>query len=103
MVVTIFRSRLMPDIAGDYVPLAEHMSELAATMPGYIFHKRFVAEDGERVTLVAFESAEAQRAWAQHPEHRQAQKQGRERFYSEYHIQVCELVRESKFNRTTQN
>jgi heme-degrading monooxygenase HmoA len=52
---------------------------------------------------VAFESAEAQRAWAQHPEHRHAQKQGRERFYSEYHIQVCELVRESKFNRTTQN
>ncbi len=34
------------------------MSALAKAMPGYISHKGFVAEDGERVTIVEFESDE---------------------------------------------
>ncbi len=37
------------------------MSALARTMPGYISHKCFLAEDGERVTIVEFESEVAQR------------------------------------------
>jgi heme-degrading monooxygenase HmoA len=102
MILTIFRSRLMPDVQEDYEPWAQRMDELAAAMPGYVSHKGFVAEDGERVTLVAFESPEAQRAWLVHPEHVQAQKNGRERFYSAYHIQVCELMREASFKREGQ-
>ena len=35
-----------------------------------------------------------------HPEHRTAQKKAREIYYSEYSIQVCNLVRESRFKRT---
>jgi len=66
MVVTIFRSRLKPEVQEEYAPLAARMSELAASMPGYISHKGFVAEDGERLTLVEFESEEAQRAWARY-------------------------------------
>jgi len=49
MMVTIFRSRLDPDAADEYAAWAARMSELAQTMPGYISHKGFVAEDGERV------------------------------------------------------
>jgi len=103
MIVTIFRSRLAPGVEDEYFPLAERMSKLATAMPGYISHKGFVAEDGERVTLVVFETAETQRAWQTHPEHLQAQKRGRERFYSDYHIQVCEVVRESQFKRDAKN
>ena len=77
--------------------LAERMSELAGQMPGYISHKGFVAEDGERVTIVEFESEQAHRAWRLHPEHLQAQKKGRADFYSEYRIQVCSVQRESSF------
>ncbi len=50
MIVTVFRSRLMPDVREEYVALVDRMVELAATMPGYISHKGFFAEDGERVT-----------------------------------------------------
>ncbi len=99
MIVTIFRSRLRPGVQGDYVPLAERMSSLARTMPGYVSHKGFSADDGERVTVVEFESEAAMRAWRMHPEHRTAQQKGRESFYEEYTVQVCELVRQARFKR----
>jgi heme-degrading monooxygenase HmoA len=99
MIVTVFRSRLRPDVREEYVALANRMNELARTMPGYISHKGFFADDGERVTIVEFESEEAMRAWRMHPEHREAQKLGRERFYDGYSIQVCEVKREANFER----
>ncbi len=100
MIVTVFRSRLRPDAREDYVKLAERMSELARTMPGYISHKGFWAEDGERVTMVEFENEAAMRAWRMHPEHRAAQQKGRDSFYEEYKVQVCEVLREARFPPT---
>jgi heme-degrading monooxygenase HmoA len=99
MIVTVFRSRLLPDVQDTYGPLAQRMSELAVTMPGYVAHKGFVAEDGERVTLVEFESEETTRAWRMHPEHREAQKLGRGSLYAEYSLQVCAVLRERRFKR----
>jgi len=99
MIVTVFRSRLRAD-APDYPDWAARMSALAKTMPGYVSHKGFVAEDGERVTIVEFESEAAQRAWAANAEHREAQKLGRTSFYSEYRIQVCTVQRDHRFPAT---
>ena len=101
MIVTVFRSRLMPGVREDYVTLVDRMVELASAMPGYISHKGFFAEDGERVTIVEFESEDAQRAWRMHPEHRDAQRQGRENYYESYSLQICEVKRETKFDRNT--
>ncbi len=102
MIVTIFRSRLMPGLKDDYVALVDRMVELASSMPGYISHKGFFADDGERCTIVEFETEEAQRAWRMHPEHRDAQKMGRDIYYETYSLQICELKRESKFDRNAQ-
>jgi heme-degrading monooxygenase HmoA len=62
-------------------------------MPGYISHKGFVAEDGERVTIVEFESDEEMRAWATHSEHVAAKKKGRSVFFTEFRVPVCNVVR----------
>src|SRR5262245_30851183 len=99
MIVTVFRSRLMPGVRDEYVTLVARMNELAATMPGYISHKGFSAEDGERCTIVEFESEEGMRAWRTHPEHIAAQRKAREVFYEEYSIQVCEVARSGTFKR----
>jgi len=99
MIVTVFRSRLMPGFKEEYIALVDRMVELAKATPGYISHKGFFADDGERVTIVEFESEEAQRAWRMHPEHRDAQRKGREIYYASYSVQVCEVKRESKFDR----
>ena len=98
-IVTVFRSRVQKETLAEYAPLAARMSELAQKMPGYLSHKGFVAEDGERVTIVEFASEEAHRAWAQHAEHVEAKKKGRSTFYAEYKIQICEVQRESEFRR----
>ncbi len=97
MLVTVFRSRLRPGVRDEYVALVKRMIELAETIPGYISHKDFSAEDGERVTVVQFAHEEGLRTWRTNPEHLAAQKLAREKYYTEYHIQVCTLERESKF------
>lgn len=97
MIVTVFRTRLNPDPVAlhEYQQMAARMAGLAQTMPGYISHKGFAAEDGERVTIVEFESEEGMRAWATHPEHVAAMKLGRQSFYTEYSSQVCTVQRSS--------
>lgn len=99
MIVTVFRSRLTPGQQEEYVALVDRMIELASAMPGYISHKGFFAEDGERCTIVEFESEEAQRAWRMHPEHREAQRKAREIYYEDYSVQVCQVVRAARFKR----
>jgi heme-degrading monooxygenase HmoA len=98
MIITVFRSRLKPGLRDEYVALVERMNELARTMPGYISHKGFFADDGERVTIVEFAHEEGMHAWRTNPEHIAAQKLARQKYYSEYSVQVCTLDRESKFN-----
>lgn len=94
MIVTVFRSRLNSGAQDEYGPMARQMSELARTIPGYISHKGFVAEDGERVTIVEFESEEALREWRIHPEHAKAKKRGIESFFSEYRVLICRVIRD---------
>ena len=93
MIVTVFRTRLNPGVEEEYGPTAGHMSELAQTMPGYVSHKGFVAEDGERVTIVEFESEEALNGWRVNPEHVKAKRRGIESFYSQYQFQICQVIR----------
>ncbi|SRR5260221_4873277 len=94
MIVTVFRSRLNPGVEEEYGPMAKHMSELARTIPGYISHKGFVAEDGERVTIVEFESEEALQEWRIHPEHARAKRRGIQGFFSDYKFQICTVIRD---------
>jgi heme-degrading monooxygenase HmoA len=42
------------------------------------------------------------RAWRTNPEHIAAQKLARTKYYTEYHVQVCRLDRESKFKAAEQ-
>ena len=73
--MTVFRSRLRAD-ATAYPEHAARIGALAREMPGYVAHKVFVAEDGERVTLVRFADRASHEAWARHPDHRVAQRAG---------------------------
>ena len=98
MVIIVFRARLRPDADQQAMTqLGQRMYQLASSMPGYISYKDFAAGDGENVSIVEFESHETLAAWRDHPEHKAAQQHGRDEFFSEYHIQVCDPVRESRF------
>lgn len=99
MIVTVFRSRLMPGFKDEYVALVERMNQLAKATPGYISHKGFWADDGERVTIVEFADEEGQRAWRMNAEHLEAQKLGRNKYYETYDVQVCNVLHESHYDR----
>jgi heme-degrading monooxygenase HmoA len=91
-IVTVFRSRLRPDAeANGYLELAARMEARARAMRGFRDFKTFVAADDERVSIVVFESLADHEAWRDDPQHREAQRLGRDRFYSEYTISVAEL------------
>jgi len=97
MILTVFRSRLNDDLRDEYEHFVTTTSCLAERAPGFLGHKMFVADDGERVTLVEFDSIESQRAWSLSSEHKAAAIAGRRGFYAEYRIQICTVNRESKF------
>jgi heme-degrading monooxygenase HmoA len=98
-VVTVFRSTLRPEAVAEYEIVSEQMVDLARSMPGMVDYKTFASEDGERVTIVTFASMAEHDAWRRHPEHRDAQRLGRERFYETYAIQVCTCRGERRFSR----
>ena len=102
MMLTVFRSRLKTENADEYYAMAQRMSAIAKTMPGYISHKVFVAEDGERVTVVEFADEESLKAWTTQVDHVAAKKKGRADFYREYKVQVCKVVRESSFTASAE-
>jgi heme-degrading monooxygenase HmoA len=98
--ITVFRSRLRDDVPDRYFSLATDLHERAKRFPGFVEFKQFVAEDGERVTLVTFASAEHEAVWRDDEQHRAAQAEGRADFYTEYDVAVCELQHRHRWKRS---
>lgn len=99
-IVTVFRSRLMPGDNPAYGDHATRMSELAQTMPGYVEHKSFTAEDGERVTIATFADRASHDGWRLQAEHVEAQRAGIAGYYEAYSLQVATVDKVSLFRRT---
>lgn len=99
MVIAVFRSRLRDENSAEFQALAARMLDIAQAMPGFISYKVYVSEDGERCSIIEFDSPENLRAWREHPNHRAAQQAGRDRYYREYSLHVGEPQRESLFER----
>ncbi len=97
MVVITFRSRLRDEFLDKYNETALKMLALAREMPGFISFKSYTADDGERISVIEFETEEHVTAWRNHPEHRTAQQLGRDKFYAEYHLSVSKTLRSYSF------
>ncbi|RJE82277.1 antibiotic biosynthesis monooxygenase family protein [Paracoccus onubensis] len=96
MPITVFRSRVNEETRPAYVETGKKMAEIGQKMPGFVSFKQFHATDGEHVTIVEFDTDEHQQAWANHPEHLEARRHGREAWFDEYDIAVCEVIRRYK-------
>jgi heme-degrading monooxygenase HmoA len=100
MITTVFRSRLRAEGSEEFLALADRMLEIARSMPGFVSYTNFRSADGERASIIEFESAEALQAWRAHPEHAAAQQKGRESYYEEYSSKIFGApIRESHFER----
>jgi heme-degrading monooxygenase HmoA len=98
-VVTVFRNRLREPAREAYAAELEVVTALARSMPGFVETKTFVADDGERATIVTFSDADAHRAWRDHPRHREAQRHGISDYYTEYSVAVGTTSYASAFTR----
>ncbi|MGB8195940.1 MAG: antibiotic biosynthesis monooxygenase [Acidimicrobiales bacterium] len=92
-VVCIFRSVRSDRSEAAYAQWSDRMDELVAAMPGYLDHTSFRDTTGQGVTISYFRSMNELVAWKNEPEHLEAQALGRSSFYSEYEIDVAEIVR----------
>ena len=98
MVVVVFSIKLRPDLPEtEYEETGARMGELASSMPGFL-GMDYAAVEGGELLVVRFDSHDALQAWHDHPEHVAAQKRGRERFFSDYRIEVCDEVCSYEFH-----
>jgi transcriptional regulator GlxA family with amidase domain len=90
-IVTVFRSRHKEDPAG-YAKLANQLESLAHRQDGFRDFKTFASDDGERCSIAVFADVHAQRHWAAHPLHRQAQRRASADFYTEFSVMVAQVL-----------
>lgn len=87
----IFTSeRTEPDVG--YAKMAERMLTLAAEQDGYLGVES--ARDGLGITVSYWRDLDAIRQWKQQAEHREAQRLGREQWYSNYRVRIAKVERE---------
>lgn len=99
MILVVFRTRVRPENESRYYALVDEIEKLARAMPGFISEKTFRHDDGERVSIQEWESAEHVKVWREHPKHKAAQEAGRTTFYEEYALFVADAPRASRFKR----
>ena len=96
--LVIFRSTRKLDDGAMYSEWSEKMETLVKTVDGYEQHFGFRdPETRDGVTISYFSSLEAISGWRSISDHRTAQELGQEKFYEEYSVQVCEILRDYKF------
>ncbi len=97
MLLVAFRSRMRPESGEDYERMAAEMLERARRAPGFVDYRFYIAEDGERLSLIWWQDEETLRAWREDERHRVAQGLGRDRWYAMYEITVAEVLRSREF------
>ena len=92
----VFTSRRRQDASAaddGYDEMAVRMEHLARQQPGFRDIVSVRGADGVGVTVATFDTERDAAAWKRHPEHIEAQRLGRERFYEWYELQVSEVTR----------
>jgi heme-degrading monooxygenase HmoA len=72
--------------------MAERMLELARCQPGFLGVES--ARDGLGITVSYWADLDSIRQWRAQVEHRQAQRLGRERWYSAFRVRIARVERE---------
>ena len=100
MHVEVFRHRVDPDFQGEFDELYARMVTVVKGLKGYMSHKVFTAEDGEKVLIGYFEDFEAIEEWDVHPEHKYAKDRGKNGAFLEFDEVVAEVVEHHAMNFT---
>ena len=78
------------------------MEQLAALQPGYRGIDTVHDDDGLGITVSYFDSEQHALDWKAHPEHLEAQRLGRERWYEWYDVRVTTVERQYRWRRASE-
>jgi heme-degrading monooxygenase HmoA len=84
--------------ADGYAEMTRRMMELGTAQPGYLGRESLVAADGSDLTVLYYADGESITAWKAHPEHLEAQRLGRDRWYARYRVEVARVERTYAFD-----
>ncbi|EJV87619.1 antibiotic biosynthesis monooxygenase family protein [Bacillus mycoides] len=94
----IFTSNLSNDTT-DYSTVSEKMEELAKQQPGFLGVESARDNSGLGITISYWESLEAIENWKKNALHKEAKTRGREQWYENFHLRICLVEKEYKFQR----
>ena len=80
-----------------YKEMADKMLSLAAKQEGFLGVDSVREQNGLGITVSYWRDLAAIHRWKQQTEHLEAQKQGKQQWYSRYRVQVCKVEREYGF------
>ncbi|MEU6916043.1 antibiotic biosynthesis monooxygenase family protein [Streptomyces olindensis] len=97
MILVVFRSRFSEQVDETYGTTEDHLAEKVREMAGddLVHLKNYEAEDGERLALVWWRNPDTLEKWRNDPEHQDAQRLGRDKWYEFFELSVAEVVRTS--------
>lgn len=72
--------------------MADRMLELAESQPGFLGVES--AREGLGITVSYWECLESISEWKRNAEHREAQRLGRQKWYSHFRVRVAKVERE---------
>lgn len=81
------------DVDDNYDEMAARMVELAHEQDGFLGIEH--ARDGVGITISYWRDEESIRRWKDHAEHRIAQRNGYEKWYSSFATRVCKVERQN--------
>jgi heme-degrading monooxygenase HmoA len=81
----------------DLEKFAGKMMALGTAMLGFEEIKEYKADDGESMVLATFKTRPEMIAWRDHAEHKEVPARGRKRYFTEYDVRICEVIRHYSF------
>ncbi|MEK5332547.1 MULTISPECIES: antibiotic biosynthesis monooxygenase family protein [unclassified Lysinibacillus] len=93
----IFTSQRTNDDNVGYAKMADTIEDLAKQQPGFLRVESTRNHEGHGITVSYWESLEAIRNWKVNAKHAVAQQLGKEKWYSHYHVEICQVMRTYSF------
>ena len=96
MIMVIFEVVINPDRNDRYFELAETLRKELEVTDGFISIERFhsLSDKNKYVSLSFWRDRDAVETWYQKPDHKDAQKEGREGIFLDYRIRVGDVFRD---------
>ena len=91
MYAVIFRAEIN-ELDEAYAEMAARMRDLAINKYGCVEFTA-VTQGKQEIAISYWDNQDQLKAWKQDPEHREAQKLGRSKWYKSYRVQVVEVIR----------